>query len=86
MVVDMPALADAHERGISTPAQQKYLLFLLFALFLLQTLDRGILQILLEPIKHDLDLSDSQLGFLVGPAFALVFAVGGIPLGRSRIA
>lgn len=43
-------------------------------------LDLGILSLLVEPIKHDLHLSDSQMGLLLGFAFA-VFHLGiGVPL------
>jgi MFS family permease len=43
-------------------------------------LDLGILSLLVEPIKHDLHLSDGQIGLLLGFAFA-VFHLGiGIPL------
>lgn len=55
------------------------LLFLLLA-YILNFLDRQILGILLEPIKTDLKFTDSQLGILTGPAFALVYSLFGIPL------
>jgi sugar phosphate permease len=45
--------------------------------------DRQILSILLQSIKEDLKLSDSQLGSLTGFAFALFYAVFGIPLAPS---
>lgn len=45
-------------------------------------IDRQILALLIEPIKADLLLSDTQLGALYGFAFAIFFAVMGIPLGR----
>ena len=54
------------------------LVFLLLA-YILNFLDRQILGILLEPIKKDLDFTDSQLGILTGPAFALVYSLFGIP-------
>lgn len=44
--------------------------------------DRTILVVLQEPIKHDLELSDFQLGLLAGPAFAIFYAVMGIPIAR----
>lgn len=37
---------------------------------------------LMEPIKRDLGLSDSELGFLAGPALALFYALLGIPVAR----
>lgn len=54
------------------------LVFLLLA-YILNFLDRQILGILLEPIKTDLNFTDSQLGILTGPAFALVYSLFGIP-------
>lgn len=43
-------------------------------------IDRQILVILLEPIKTELGLKDSQLGLLSGLAFAAVYATLGIPV------
>src|SRR5262249_62034645 len=44
--------------------------------------DRQILSILNEEIKRDLRLADAQMGFLYGTAFAVFYALFGIPLGR----
>ncbi|GAA3999118.1 MFS transporter [Sphingomonas humi] len=54
------------------------LVFLLLA-YILNFLDRQILGILLEPIKTDLKFTDSELGVLTGPAFALVYSLFGVP-------
>lgn len=43
--------------------------------------DRTILSILVEPIKQDLELSDLQIGLLLGPAFAIFYATMGLPFG-----
>ncbi len=45
-------------------------------------IDRNILSILAEDIKADLAVTDSQMGFLYGTAFAVFYAVFGIPLAR----
>ena len=45
-------------------------------------MDRMVLAVLLEPIKHELSLSDSQLGLLTGLAFAALYATLGLPLAR----
>ncbi|HEY0106196.1 MAG TPA: MFS transporter [Rhizomicrobium sp.] len=42
-------------------------------------IDRQLVGILLEPIRHEFALSDSQLGFLSGIAFAMFYATLGIP-------
>ncbi|MCE7797939.1 MFS transporter [Sphingobium sufflavum] len=49
---------------------------------LLNYLDRYILSILAQSIKADLKLDDAQLGFLLGTAFAVFYAVVGIAMGR----
>jgi MFS family permease len=50
--------------------------------YILNFLDRQIVNILAEPIKGELGLSDTQLGLLAGPAFAVFYAVLGIPIAR----
>ena len=45
-------------------------------------IDRQILSILAERIKADFGIDDAQLGFLYGTAFAIFYALFGIPLGR----
>ncbi len=55
-------------------------LTLLLLAYIFNFLDRQILGILLEPIKADLNFTDSELGVLTGPAFALVYSLFGIPL------
>lgn len=59
-----------------------YALALLTAVSFFNYLDRMALAVLLEPIKQDLHLSDGQLGLISGLAFALLYAVLGIPLAR----
>jgi len=44
--------------------------------------DRQIISILAQSMKTDLGLSDAQLGFLLGTAFAVFYAVVGIAMGR----
>lgn len=61
---------------------KNYLLILLTVVAVFNFLDRFVLSLLLEPIKQELQLSDSQLGFLTGFAFALFYAVAGIPIAR----
>ena len=44
--------------------------------------DRQILALLVEPIKHDLAISDTQLSLLMGLSFAAFYSVLGFPIGR----
>jgi len=59
-----------------------YLLGLLTIVAVFNYLDRFVLSLLLEPIKQDFQLNDSQLGLLTGFAFALFYAVAGVPIAR----
>ena len=60
----------------------KYVLAVLVIVGIFSYIDRQIFAILAEAIKADLQLSDGDLGFLFGTAFAVFYAVFGIPLGR----
>jgi MFS family permease len=59
-----------------------YALFVLVLVYIINFIDRQILSILAEDIKRDLRLEDAQIGFLYGTAFAVFYALFGIPLGR----
>jgi len=59
-----------------------YVLGVLVVVYILNFIDRQILSILAVDIKRDLNLSDDQLGFLGGAAFAVFYALFGVPLGR----
>lgn len=75
---DVPAKPAAPERVNS----ERLLLWTLLVVYIFNFLDRQIVTILAEPIKRDLGLSDTQLGLLTGLAFALFYAVLGIPIAR----
>lgn len=59
-----------------------YVLGVLVIVYVLNFIDRQIVSILAVDIKADLGLSDSDMGFLGGAAFAVFYALFGIPLGR----
>lgn len=65
-----------------SPAFRSYALALMAAVFTLNLTDRMLVSLLLQPIKEDLRLSDTQLGFLTGIAFGLFYATLGVPLAR----
>jgi MFS family permease len=64
------------------PAYANYELALLFVAYVINFVDRQIVSILAEPIKQALGVSDSWIGFLGGPAFAIFYATLGIPIAR----
>jgi len=74
-----PAEVPADEVGGS---YARYALGVLVIVYVFNFVDRQILSILAEHIKADLHVTDAQLGYLYGTAFAVFYAVFGIPLGR----
>lgn len=70
----------AIEQGEVSNGARKLTLFLLTVTYFFSYMDRQILAILLEDIKADLVLSDTQLGLLSGFAFAIFYATLGIPV------
>jgi predicted MFS family arabinose efflux permease len=77
------------ERFAAMPRHRWYYLGVLTAVYTSSHVDRQIMGILLEPIKLELDASDTQMGFLIGLTFALFYATLGMPIAmladrRSR--
>lgn len=76
----MATAAPVAPAGEISVRARKLTLFLLTVTYFFSYMDRQILAILLEDIKADLLLSDTQLGLLSGFAFALFYATLGIPV------
>lgn len=52
------------------------------AVYTLNLLDRGLMMLLIEPIRKDLHLTDTQIGFVTGIVFGLFYATLGLPVAR----
>ncbi|KIU44223.1 MULTISPECIES: MFS transporter [Bradyrhizobium] len=65
-----------------------YVVFILTACYTLAFVDSKIPFILVQAIKSDLALTDTQLGIIAGPAFSLMYAAGAMPIAKlsDRIA
>jgi predicted MFS family arabinose efflux permease len=72
---------EAPDSGVSASAR-RYTLFLLVVVYTSSFIDRSIIYTLLEPIKNELQVSDSAMGFLSGFSFAFLYATLGIPVAR----
>ncbi len=59
-----------------------YTLGLLLVIYVFNHIDRQVMYILAESVKTDLDLSDGELGFLMGGGFAIFYAFAGLPIAR----
>lgn len=64
------------------PAVAWFAVGVLVLAFIFSIADRIIIALLVEPIKVDLELTDSDMGLMMGPAFALFYALMGLPIGR----
>lgn len=72
---------DGHGFEVSE-RYRRYVIWLLFVIYALNFVDRQILTILIQPIKQEFGLSDTQLGLLGGIAFAALYSTLGIPIAR----
>ena len=65
------------------PAATKgwFLVVMLTIAYIFSYVDRYVLGLLIEPVKADLLLTDEQIGWVIGPAFAIFYATMGLPLG-----
>ncbi|MGD0502504.1 MAG: MFS transporter [Steroidobacteraceae bacterium] len=61
---------------------QRVVVLLLMAAYTFNSMDRSIISILGPSIKADLKLTDTELGLLGGTAFAMLYALGGLPIAR----
>lgn len=59
-----------------------YTLFVLGVVILFTVLDRQVLALMIEPIKADYGISDTQAALLLGAAFSLTYAFAGLPIAR----
>ncbi len=59
-----------------------WVLAVLLVMYTFNYLDRYLLTILIQPIKEELGVTDTVMGFLIGPAFALFYTALGVPIAR----
>jgi len=64
------------------PGYAWYVVVILTIAYVFSFLDRQILSLLVEPIRADLGISDTQMSLLQGLAFAIFYTLLGIPIGR----
>ncbi|MBL3960990.1 MFS transporter [Burkholderia sp. KCJ3K979] len=59
-----------------------FVLLILTITYTVSLIDRQLIAIMIEPVRRDLHLSDTQIGLLSGLAFGLFYALAAIPLSR----
>lgn len=79
----MDSIASPERRAVVLSAgRRNYILLVLTVIYTLAFVDRQIINILAEQIKHELNLADWQMGALAGFAFAMLYSVLCLPVAR----
>ena len=74
---------DAGNASAYPPAARGwYVVAILTLAYMVSFLDRQIMALLVQPIRADLALSDTEISLLLGLAFAIFYTLLGIPIGR----
>lgn len=76
------------QSGVSTPyphgrSRAWYALGIFCVVAVLSYTDRQVLSLLVDPLRADLGISDTQISLLQGAAFAVIYSFAGLPLGRA---
>ena len=77
--------ATAFSAGTAAPGnghalRRNVALAMLFVVGTINFVDRQLLSVLVEPIRAEMNFSDTQFGLLTGFAFALFYAAAGVPV------
>jgi MFS family permease len=79
-IVEEPIAQPRAGSGINRYAW--YVLALLLAAAMMSFLDRMIFSLLIDPLRRDLSLSDTNVSLLAGAAFAVCYVLFAFPFGR----
>ncbi|HRX89605.1 MAG TPA: MFS transporter, partial [Steroidobacteraceae bacterium] len=75
-------MSDDDQQSWPSETYSWYVVLILCVCGMVAFVDRQIINLLVEDIKQDLAISDTQISLLQGLAFAVFYAVMAIPLGR----
>jgi len=75
---------DLHPSAQVMPSRHYawFVLLMMLLLYFVNYADRTLANALLEKIKETYQVSDSYMGFVIGPAFAFVYCLAAIPIAR----
>lgn len=77
-----PSAAVGPAWDLYSNGQRRVFLAILFLACTSNYIDRQLMSVLIEPVKHEFGASDTQMGLLTGLAFAIFYAVLGLPVAR----
>lgn len=70
-----------NEPGAARLGYSYYVVIALMCVYTLSFMDRVLISLLVEPIRTELSLSDTEIGMLIGFGFVLFYSVMGLPFG-----
>jgi predicted MFS family arabinose efflux permease len=79
-IVNTASMREEHDQSLSS-RERWYVLLLLTGIYAVNSLDRNVLSVVVEPLKREFHLSDTAMGTLVGVAHSTSFALFVIPMG-----
>lgn len=82
LAIEVPAQPLNATPVVASAAARSAILAALTLVCALSFVDSGLIFVLVQPIKHDLGLSDTQLGLMTGFGFVLFYATLGVPMAR----
>ena len=74
--------ANAGQEDYPNQIYAWYVVGVLTVAYIFSFIDRQIINLLVEPIREDLQLTDTQISLLQGIAFAMFYTLMGIPIAR----
>mgnify|MGYP003762389801 CR=1 FL=1 len=77
-----PSDRSVVNRSQSRPMRGAYTVAVLCLTLILSFIDRFVINLVVDPIRSDLGLSDVEISFLQGAGFAALFALAALPAGR----
>ncbi len=75
-------MSQPPQNDYPNPTYGWYVVCVLTLAYVFSFLDRQILALLIEPIRKDMDISDTQISLLLGLAFSIFYTLLGVPIGR----
>lgn len=76
------APSDLADTDYPPTAYSWYVVSVLTLTYTVSFIDRQIMALMIEPIRHDLNISDTQVSLLIGLAFAVFYTLLGVPIAR----
>ncbi len=82
LIMKVPCMSSEAENQSSGSFYTWSLLVLFTLTYTFSFVDRQVINLLVEPIKNDMDLSDVQISYLQGLFFVIPYVLLSIPIGR----